>query len=44
MDKVKIIRESVAECEKLLDPHTLQWNSVPAGMAFSTWMPDNTAT
>ncbi|KAJ5659297.1 cytochrome P450 oxidoreductase [Penicillium longicatenatum] len=44
MDKAKIIRESVAECEKLLDPHTLQWNSVPAGMAFSTWMPDNTAT
>ncbi|KAF7166314.1 hypothetical protein CNMCM6106_002172 [Aspergillus hiratsukae] len=39
--KVKIIRESVAECKKLLDPKTLQWKSVPEGMAFSTWMPEN---
>jgi len=39
--KVKIIRESVAECKKLLDPQTLQWKSVPEGMAFSTWIPEN---
>lgn len=39
--KVKMIRESVAECKKLLDPQTLQWKSVPEGMAFSTWMPEN---
>ncbi|KAJ6017894.1 hypothetical protein N7451_001273 [Penicillium sp. IBT 35674x] len=41
--KVKIIRDSVADCKKLLDPQTLQWNSVPEGMAFSTWMPENIA-
>ncbi|KAJ5532316.1 cytochrome P450 oxidoreductase [Penicillium frequentans] len=41
--KVKIIRESVADCKKLLDPQTLQWKSVPEGMAFSTWMPENIA-
>lgn len=41
--KVKIIRESVAECKKLLDPQTLQWKVVPEGMAFSTWMPEHIA-
>ncbi|KAJ6084237.1 cytochrome P450 oxidoreductase [Penicillium sp. IBT 16267x] len=41
--KVKIIRESVADCKKLLDPQTLQWKSVPEGMAFSTWIPENIA-
>lgn len=39
--KAKIIRESVAECKKSLDPQTLQWKSMPEGMAFSTWMPEN---
>ncbi|KAL4801508.1 cytochrome P450 [Aspergillus unguis] len=39
-NKVQIIRESVEECKKLLDPQTLQWKSVPGGMAFSTWMPE----
>lgn len=39
-DKVKIIRDSVAECKELLDPVTLQWKKVPEGMAFSTWMPE----
>lgn len=40
-EKARIIRESVVECQKLLDPETMQWKQVPEGMAFSTWMPDS---
>ncbi|KAM5353693.1 hypothetical protein ACJ41O_000343 [Fusarium nematophilum] len=42
-DKARIIRESVAECEKLLDPVTQQWKHVPDGMMFSTWIPEKIA-
>ncbi|KAK5199669.1 hypothetical protein LTR92_000210 [Exophiala xenobiotica] len=38
--KVEIIRDTVKECEALLDPETKQWKKVPDGMAFSTWMPE----
>ncbi|KAK5445145.1 hypothetical protein LTS15_010236 [Exophiala xenobiotica] len=38
--KVEIIRNTVQECEALLDPETKQWKKVPDGMAFSTWMPE----
>lgn len=38
--KVKIIRNTVQECEALLDPETKQWKKVPDGMGFSTWMPE----
>ncbi|KAH6695143.1 cytochrome P450 [Plectosphaerella plurivora] len=39
--KAQIIRDNVRGCKELLDPQTLQWKSVPEGMLFSTWMPEN---
>jgi len=38
--KAKIMRDTARECEDLLDAKTGQWKEAPAGMAFSTWMPE----
>lgn len=38
--KAEMIRQAAAQDRTQLDPKTGQWRTVPAGMAFSTWMPD----
>lgn len=38
--KAEMIRQAAAQDRTQLDPNTGQWRTVPAGMTFSTWMPD----
>lgn len=40
--RARLVREAWSEVQNsFLDSETKQWNNVPEGMAFSTWMPES---
>ena len=42
-DKAQLIRDVVkSDADTFLEPQTGQWSKTPKGMAFSTWVPDQT--